>query len=74
MRTVWVFAIILLATGIAIEVSSWELTPVWYHMVFLALLVPATVWGGMLRVERAGAVLAPRDDAQTAPIAVGAWE
>ncbi len=49
MRTVWVFAIIQLATGIGFEVSYWELMPVWYHLVFLALLVPATVWGGMLR-------------------------
>ena len=56
MRTVWVFAIIQQATGIGFEVSYWELTPVWYHLVFLALLVPATVWGGMLRVGRAGAV------------------
>lgn len=53
MRTVWMFAIIQLAIGIGFEVSAWDLTPVWYHLVFLALLVPATVWGGRLRVGRA---------------------
>ena len=53
LKTVWVFAVVLLATGIVIEVSYWELTPVWYHLVFLALIVPATVWGGMLRAGRA---------------------
>ena len=52
MKTVWVYAVLLLVTGIAIEVASWELTPVWYHLVFLALIVPATVWGGVLQVGR----------------------
>jgi hypothetical protein len=30
-------------------VSAWQLTPVWYHLVFLALLVPAVLYGGRLR-------------------------
>ena len=55
LKTVWVFAVVLLATGIVIEVSYWELTPVWYHLVFLALLLPATVWGGMLKAGPAEA-------------------
>jgi len=55
MRTVWVFALIQLAVGIGFEVSYWEMTPVWYHLVFLALVVPATVWGGALRARRAQA-------------------
>lgn len=38
-------AIILLAVGIAVETSAWSLTPVWYHVVFLALLVPASLVG-----------------------------
>jgi hypothetical protein len=52
MRTVWVFAVIQLVVGIGFEVSYWAMTPVWYHLVFLALLVPATVWGGALKAER----------------------
>ena len=52
MKTVWVYAVLLLVTGIAIEVASWELTPVWYHIVFLALIVPATVWGGVVQMGR----------------------
>ena len=51
MRTVWVFAWIQLAIGIGFEASYWEMTPVWYHLVFLALLVPATVFGGRLRAN-----------------------
>ena len=49
MRTVWSLGLIQLVVGTAIEVSGWALTPAWYHIVFLALLVPATVWGGKLR-------------------------
>ena len=56
MKTVWVFAIILLLTGIGVEVAYWEMMPTWYHLVFLALLVPATVWGGTLRAGQARAV------------------
>ncbi len=56
MRAVWVLAWIQLALGVAIEASAWAVTPVWYHLVFLALLVPATVWGGTLRAASPSAV------------------
>jgi hypothetical protein len=48
-------AILQLLLGVAIEASAWSLTPVWYHIVFLLLLVPATIYGGGLAVRR-GAV------------------
>lgn len=41
-----------LALGIGFEASYWALMPVWYHLVFLALLIPGNVWGGMLRANR----------------------
>jgi len=50
MRTVWILAFVLLAMGIFFEMSSWDLTPTWYHVVFLALLVPMTVLGGRMKV------------------------
>lgn len=52
MRAVWVLAILQLALGVLVETSSWHLAPVWYHLVFLALIVPATVYGGAMRVRR----------------------
>jgi Na+-translocating ferredoxin:NAD+ oxidoreductase RnfD subunit len=52
MPAVWSLATLQLALGIGFEVSAWNLTPVWYHVVFLALVVPATVYGGLLRVRR----------------------
>ena len=53
MPAVWALAILQLAIGVGVEASAWSLTPVWYHLVFLALIVPATVYGGRLRVRRA---------------------
>lgn len=38
-----------LALGLFFEVTSWALLPVWYHIVFLAMIVPATLWGGSLK-------------------------
>jgi hypothetical protein len=52
MPAVWGLATLQLALGIGFEVSAWSLTPLWYHLVFLALIVPATVYGGLLRVRR----------------------
>jgi lysylphosphatidylglycerol synthetase-like protein (DUF2156 family) len=49
MRAAWIVAVILLGLGIFFEVLYWEMLPVWYHLVFLALLVPATVYGGKLK-------------------------
>ena len=55
MRAVWILAGLQLALGVFFEVSAWDLLPVWYHLVFLALIVPATVYGGRLRASRAAA-------------------
>lgn len=49
MTPVWWLAGVQLLLGIFFEVSAWSMTPVWYHLVFLALLVPSIVLGGRLR-------------------------
>jgi len=48
---VWALALLQLALGIGFEASAWSLTPVWYHVVFLLSIVPATVYGGRLRAR-----------------------
>ena len=52
MRSVWILAIVQLALGVFFETSSWNLAPVWYYLVFLVLIVPATLYGGTLLVRR----------------------
>ena len=38
----------LLGTGIAVQASVWNLEPVWFHLVFLVLLVPMTLVGASI--------------------------
>ena len=52
MRAVWILAVLQLALGAVFEESYWSLLPVWYHLIFLALLVPATVYGGNVGARR----------------------
>ena len=48
-------ALLLLATGIFIQAGIWSLMPVWHHLIFLALLVPMTLLGGMFVPQRQSA-------------------
>jgi hypothetical protein len=41
--------ILLLAFGLFVQVMIWNYMPVWYHVVFLALLIPMTILGGRLK-------------------------
>ncbi len=41
----FVLGLALLGTGIAVQASVWKLEPLWYHLTFLALLVPITILG-----------------------------
>ena len=49
-----VLAVLLLATGVFVQLGVWDLMPVWYHATFLALLVPMTLAGaGLVRAKGA---------------------
>jgi hypothetical protein len=37
-----------LAIGVAVQASAWDDMPLWYHLAFLALLIPASVLGANL--------------------------
>ena len=39
----------LVAFGLLIVVLSWPYVPVWYHVIFTAMLLPMTIIGGRLR-------------------------
>ena len=40
--------LLLLLTGIGVQAGVWKLMPVWYHLTFLVLIVPACMLGGRL--------------------------
>ena len=48
MTPVWILAALLLVTGVMVERGYWNLLPLWYHVIFLSLLVPVTAFGGFL--------------------------
>ncbi len=48
-RTTMALGICLLLFGIMVEVVAWNYLPIWYHFIFLFLLIPVTVAGGKLR-------------------------
>lgn len=47
-RAVLALAILLLLTGIGVQLGVWDLMPVWYHLLFLLLLLPMTRLGARL--------------------------
>ena len=47
--TTWILGSILLLIGILVESSIWNYVPLWYHISFLILLIPMTIFGGKLR-------------------------
>lgn len=43
-----VLGILLLVVGIAFQAMAWKYIPIWYHLIFLLMLVPMTIAGGKL--------------------------
>ena len=51
--------VVQLAIGIAVQAGFWDLLPIWYHLSFLALLLPGNVLGGVIRRSANAGVAAP---------------
>lgn len=47
-RAPLLLGILLIAFGLLIVVLSWPYVPVWYHVIFTAMLLPMTIAGGRL--------------------------
>lgn len=52
MRHVMILAIIQLLIGIAVQAGVWDAMPIWYHLIFLALVIPGHVAGGAMRASK----------------------
>ena len=48
-RSTMILGVILIAIGVFIEYTFWNLAPAWYHILFVLFLLPMTVLGGRLR-------------------------
>lgn len=48
-RSPFALGIVLLVVGIVVEAFAWPYAPVWYHVIFIALLLPMTIFGGKLK-------------------------
>jgi hypothetical protein len=50
-KTTLGLGILLLVFGIFVQIGVWDKIPVWYHLIFLALLIPLTMLGGNLKKQ-----------------------
>jgi hypothetical protein len=52
LQHVSILGVLQLLMGIMATIKFWHTAPVWYHLTFLVLLVPANLLGGYLRMTR----------------------
>jgi len=52
MRHALALGILQLAIGIFVQLQFWDVMPIWYHLTFLALLIPGNLLGGRLCLRR----------------------
>ncbi|MBD3337169.1 MAG: hypothetical protein GF355_16780 [Candidatus Eisenbacteria bacterium] len=43
-----ILGLLLLITGIIVQAGAWDNMPLWYHLIFLVLLLPVTVLGARI--------------------------
>jgi hypothetical protein len=48
-RTPLILGFLLVAFGLLKVVLSWAYVPIWYHVIFTAILIPMTIMGGKLK-------------------------
>ena len=48
-RAPLILGFLLLAVGLLKVVMSWPYVPIWYHVMFTAILLPMTIMGGKLK-------------------------
>jgi hypothetical protein len=48
-KTTFCLGVLLLVFGLFVQVSVWDKLPVWYHVIFLSMLIPLTFAGGKLK-------------------------
>jgi hypothetical protein len=52
MQPAFILGIVQLVIGIFVQGMYWHLLPLWYHLIFLVLLIPGILLGARMRVSR----------------------
>ena len=60
LQHVFILGVLQFLMGIVATIKFWDTAPVWYHIIFLALLIPANMLGGQLRLMRKIKAVSPR--------------
>ena len=50
MKAAWALAVVQLIVGIFVQAQYWSVLPIWYHLIFLGMLMPGIVVGARFRV------------------------
>ena len=48
-KTPLILGVLLLLVGIAFQTMYWNQIPIWYHLIFLGMLIPVTIVGAKLK-------------------------
>ena len=48
-KTPIALGVLLLIFGAAVQAYAWSYIPIWYHIIFLGLLIPMSILGGRLK-------------------------
>lgn len=51
-KSTLILGILLFIVGLLVSISFWNYFPLWYHILFLSLLIPVTILGGKRKVEK----------------------
>ena len=51
----WVLGGLLLAVGVFFQIQYWEILPLWFHIPFLALLIPGVLVGAKICIQKMNA-------------------
>ena len=52
MWTIALLGVLLFATGCFVQSTVWRLMPLWYHLIFLGMVIPVTLVGGVVTRRR----------------------
>jgi hypothetical protein len=57
MKPAFALGIVQLVIGIFVQTMYWHVIPTWYHLTFLALLIPGILLGARMRSSRGQAAV-----------------